>query len=155
MRAAALPFTESTWGIGFPVTTQISDLANGRKNWKNIALDAGIWAGSAFTLGSSSRKHRLGQWLPPAVVDDLAKALAQAAVPGMRDIVKEERSRISQAFLGALPFAGLSVTVLMATYFLAPEDSRTIRFAGYAGGWLLFVAGLGKALYTLSLKETG
>lgn len=149
---APISFSETTWGVGFPVTSRFADLANGKKNWRNIALDAGIWAGSAFTLGGS-RNPRLGQWLPPAVVDDLAKALAQAAEPGIRDIVKEERSKISKAFLDALPFAGASVTVLLATYFLAPDDSRTLKFAGYAGGWLLFIVGLGRSLYALSQKE--
>jgi hypothetical protein len=147
-----VPFSETSWGVGYPLSKQVSELADGRVNWKNVAVDAGVWAGSAFTLGQK-RNPRLGQWLPPSVVDDLAKALAEAAVPGIKDIVREERVRISAALLSGLPLVGASATLLLATYFLVPPKAETLRFSGYAGGWLLFVAGLARSLFLLSRTE--
>lgn len=70
-----------------------------------------------------------------------AKTVVIEAEPKIRKILDEERARIAQAGLVALPFAIGSVATFLATFFLVDEKNNKMKALGYTGSALLLGAG--------------
>ena len=85
---------------------------------------------------------------------DTARQMAQVVVaeaePKVRAIIDEERTRLNEAFIAVLPFAGLSAAGLLATAFFVPEERRGWKFGGYLTSTAAMLLGLWKGLTVAS-----
>ncbi len=79
---------------------------------------------------------RLGQLdsllLKGGLTQDIAGAIVAAAEAPTRAIIRDERNRLSQALIGALPFGSVSGLAAIGTWYLIPPESKGAKFAGYA-----------------------
>jgi hypothetical protein len=89
---------------------------------------------------------RLGQ-LDFGLTSGLARSIVAEVEPATRRVIKEERTKYSEALIGGIPWAAAGAISAIATYYLVPPEKRTLKFAGYAGGAALIGAG---SLFTIS-----
>lgn len=86
----------------------------------------------------------------PSVIDPYiqktSKAIIAEAEPKVRAIMDDERRRIAEAGIVALPFAVGAVATFLATLFLVDPDNKLVKAAGYTGTTLLLGAGAWFAL---------
>lgn len=86
----------------------------------------------------------------PSVIDPYIHRASQAIVaeaePKIRAIMDDERERIAQAGIVALPFAVGAAATFLATMFLVDPDNKLVKAAGYAGTTILLGAGAWFAL---------
>jgi hypothetical protein len=64
-----------------------------------------------------------------------------AAEPKIRALVDDERRKLADAALMALPFAVASLGAFLSTLFLVDADNKPVKAVGYAGSALLLGAG--------------
>jgi len=83
----------------------------------------------------------LGQLIPDSVVDQIAEKLINKADPKVRQIISEEKVKLSDAIKPGLPMAGLSVLTFLGTHFLIPQDKKTFKFVGFAASTAIFFTG--------------
>lgn len=116
-----------------------------------------MWRPAQLRLGYLGRPvlrgPRLGQ--SAGVINQAASAVVSQAEPRVRAIVAEERSRLANAAIQALPYAGGALTLFLASQFLVPADKKFLRGLGYVtsaglftiGAWLAFdqIAGANSA----------
>lgn len=74
-------------------------------------------------------------------IQQASQAIVAAAEPKVRAIVDDERRRIAQAGLAALPFGVAAAATFLSTMFLVDPDKKLMKAAGYAGTALLLGAG--------------
>jgi uncharacterized membrane protein len=105
------------------------------------------WAPRPYSPGLSG--HKLGQ---SSVIDKTAASIIAAAEPRLRKVIGDERARVSNAVIDALPYAGASAMAFLATTYIVPGSRKGARLAGYGlsvallgvGAWQAF-DGLSKA----------
>lgn len=76
------------------------------------------------------------------VVQQASQAIVTAAEPRVRAIVDEEKKKIAEAGLTALPFGIAAVAAFLSTFFLVEPEKKLVKAAGYAGTALLLGAGV-------------
>lgn len=91
----------------------------------------------------------------PSAVTDVAVQAAQAIVsdaePKIRQIVHEERTRISEAAMAGIPLWAASGIAFVATAFLVDDSANLMKTVGYSASTIL--AALGS--YVALNKERG
>lgn len=75
-------------------------------------------------------------------VQKASQAIIAEAEPKVRAIVDDERRRIAEAGLSALPFGIAAVAAFLSTFFLVEPEKKLVKAAGYAGTALLLGAGV-------------
>ena len=61
----------------------------------------------------------------------MAQVVVTEAEPKVRQIITEEKAKLSEAGLATLPFLGASAAGFLATAILVPEDNKKLKFGGY------------------------
>lgn len=98
-----------------------------------------------YTPAKSS--SRLGQGgLTSGITSELARSIVAEAEPVTRQIIRDERNRLAEALIGAIPLAGLAAIGAAGTYYLVPSSATIAKFAGYGASaaaltisaWLAF-----------------
>lgn len=85
--------------------------------------------------------QKSGPTAADAYIQQASAAIVTAAEPKVRAIVDEERKRIAQAGMTALPFAIGSLGAFLSTMFLVDPKNTKVKAIGYAGSALLLGAG--------------
>ena len=102
-----------------------------------------MWRPAALRLGYLARPvlrgPRLGQ--SSGVINQAASAVVAQAEPRVRAIVAEERSRLANAAIQALPYAGGALTIFLASQFLVPAEKKFLKGLGYVASAGLFTIG--------------
>lgn len=83
----------------------------------------------------------LGQLIPDSVIDQIAEKLVNKADPKFRQILSEEKVKLSEAIKPGIPMAGISVLALLGTHFLIPKEKATLKFVGFAASTAVFFTG--------------
>jgi hypothetical protein len=76
-----------------------------------------------------------------AYIQQASQAIVDAAEPKIRALVDDERRKLADAALMALPFAVASLGAFLSTLFLVDADNKPVKAVGYAGSALLLGAG--------------
>lgn len=76
-----------------------------------------------------------------AYIQQASQAIVAAAEPKVRAIVDEERRKLADSALTALPFVVASLGAFLSTLFLVEPDNKSVKAVGYAGSTLLLGAG--------------
>jgi hypothetical protein len=74
-------------------------------------------------------------------IQQTSQAIVTAAEPKIRALVDDERKRIAQAGLTALPFAVGAAAAFLSTIFLVDPDKKLMKAVGYTGTAILLGAG--------------
>lgn len=74
-------------------------------------------------------------------IQQASQAIVSAAEPKIRALVDDERRRIADAGMTALPFAVGALGAFLSTLFLVDADNTKVKAVGYAGSTLLLGAG--------------
>lgn len=74
-------------------------------------------------------------------IQQASQAIVSAAEPKIRALVDDERQRIAEAGITALPFAVGAMGAFLCTLFLVDPDNTKVKAVGYAGSTLLLGAG--------------
>lgn len=74
-------------------------------------------------------------------IQQASQAIVSAAEPKIRALVDDERRRIADAGITALPFAVAALGAFLSTLFLVDADNTKVKAVGYAGSTLLLGAG--------------
>lgn len=106
------------------------------------------WTPDPLVLGRLDRPRlsgpKLGQ-ISQSVVDQASRSVISEAEPRFRKIVHEERSLLARAAIESLPYMGGAATIFLATTYLVPGESKTLKGAGYVGAAGLATFGAWKA----------
>jgi len=97
-----------------------------------------IWTYSQITADSAPAAPSTPA---PAVVQQTAQAIVQAADPAIRTIVDEERARIASAAQTMLPFAGAGAVGAIATAVFVPQEDPGYKVLGYSAAVLVTLIG--------------
>jgi hypothetical protein len=107
-------------------------------------------AGGAWWVVSNLKEETLPP--PPApktgptaidpYIQQASQSIVTAAEPRVRAIVDDEKKKIAQAGMAALPFGIAAIAAFLSTFFLVEPDRKLVKAAGYAGTALLLGAGL-------------
>ena len=107
------------------------------------------WAPSPVALGYRSGPKlsgpKLGQ-ISQSVVDQASRSVIAEAEPRFREIIREERSLLARAAIESLPYMGGAATLFLASTYLVPKESKTVKGAGYVGAAALATFGAWKAI---------
>jgi hypothetical protein len=129
-----IPFAALS-GVAFVGTNYL--VPDSKPTWKFIGYAAsflGLGAGAWFTFSRITETSAPVSAGPaPAVVVQAAQAIVDSADPKIRQIVQEERSRISAAAEAGLPYAAGGALALLASATLIPPDESLWKLAGYIG----------------------
>ena len=74
-------------------------------------------------------------------IQQASQAIVVAAEPKVRALVDDERKKLAEAGLMALPFAVASLGAFLSTLLLVDADNKKVKAVGYAGSALLLGAG--------------
>jgi hypothetical protein len=103
-------------------------------------------------------RPRLGQLsdlasgLTGGLTDSIARKIVAEAEPATRRVIRDERNRLAEALIGAIPFFSISAIAFVGTKYLVDDDASMAKFVGYAGS---AAAAGGGALWTFSrMTET-
>jgi hypothetical protein len=112
------------------------------------ATSALAGAGGAWWVVSNLQEEQLPPPPPktgPTAIDpyiqQASQAIVTAAEPRVRAIVDDEKKRIAEAGLTALPFGIAAIAAFLSTFFLVEPEQKLVKAAGYAGTALLLGAG--------------
>lgn len=104
-------------------------------------------AGGAWWTVSNLREDlpsdpvRQGSSSADPYIQKASQAIVAEAEPKVRAIVDDERRRIAEAGLAALPFGMGAAATFLATMFLVDSDKNLMKAVGYAGASILLGAG--------------
>jgi hypothetical protein len=100
-----------------------------------------------YTPVLASARRRLGQLsaLTSGLTDTVAKKIVAEAEPATRRVIRDERNRLAEALIGAIPFFSISAIAFVGTRYLVHDDASMAKFVGYAGS---AAAAGGGALWT-------
>lgn len=102
---------------------------------------------------ASSR--RLGQGLSAltgGITDAVAKKIVAEAEPATRRVIRDERNRLAEALIGAIPFFSISAIAFVGTHYLVKDEAHMAKFVGYGAS---AAAAGGGALWTFArMTET-
>lgn len=111
-----------------------------------------------FTPVLGAPRPRLGQLsdiasgLTGGLTDSIARKIVAEAEPATRRVIRDERNRLAEALIGAIPFLSISAIAFVGTKYLVNDDASMAKFVGYAGS---AAAAGGGALWTFSrMTET-
>lgn len=76
-----------------------------------------------------------------AYIQQASQAIVTAAEPKVRALVDEERRKLADSALTALPFVVASLGAFLSTLFLVEPENKSVKAVGYAGSTLLLGAG--------------
>jgi hypothetical protein len=88
-----------------------------------------------------------------STIDKTAKSVVAAAEPRLREVIGEERARLANAVLIALPYAGISVVTSLATSYLIPSASKNAKIVGYGLSIATLGVGVWQAVEALAKVE--
>lgn len=108
-------------------------------------LGLGAWRSFA-QLTETSTPAAPASGIAADVATSAAQAIVVQAEPKIRQIVQEERSRISEAAQAGLPFWGASVIGVAITAFLVKDDAPNMKVLGYGASALVAALGAWIAL---------
>lgn len=102
-----------------------------------------MWRPAELRLGYLGRPALRGPHLGQsnAIINQAASAVVSQAEPRVRAIVAEERSRLANAAIQGLPYAGGALTMFLATQYLLPQDNKFLKGLGYVASAGLFTIG--------------
>lgn len=102
---------------------------------------------------ASSR--RLGQGLSAltgGITDAVAQKIVSEAEPATRRVIRDERNRLAEALIGAIPFFSISAIAFVGTRYLVRDEAHMAKFVGYGAS---AAAAGGGALWTFArMTET-
>ncbi len=111
-----------------------------------------------FTPVLGAPRPRLGQLadlassLTGGFTESIAKKIVSEAEPATRRVIRDERNRLAEALIGAIPFLSISAIAFVGTRYLVHDEAPMAKFVGYAGS---AAAAGGGALWTFSrMTET-
>jgi len=107
-----------------------------------------------YTPVLASARRRLGQLsaLTSGLTDTVAKKIVSEAEPATRRVIRDERNRLAEALIGAIPFFSISAIAFVGTRYLVHDDASMAKFVGYGGS---AAAAGGGALWTFArMTET-
>lgn len=114
------------------------------------AMGAGAWwTVSKLTEEGGPTPASTGPAAPGLVKDvavQAAQAIVQNAEPKIRQIVQEERARISEAAIIGLPFWAGSAVTMAGTAFMVKDEAKGMKTVGYSVAALLAALGAYAAL---------
>jgi hypothetical protein len=103
-------------------------------------------------------RPRLGQLsaltsgLTGGLTDTIAQKIVAEAEPATRRVIRDERNRLAEALIGAIPFLSISAIAFVGTKYLVHDDAAMAKFIGYGSS---AAAAGGGALWTFSrMTET-
>ncbi len=97
----------------------------------------------------------LGQsWadLTGGLTSGLARQIVTEAEPVVRQVVRDERNRLAEAIMGAIPFFSVSAIAYVASRYLIPDGKKTAKGVGYIASAASALGGAWWALSTLTEK---
>lgn len=92
---------------------------------------------------------RLGQF--NSLSFGVAESVVQAAEGPTRKIIREERTKLADALIGAIPWASAGAISAIGTRYLVPDRSNLGKFVGY--GTAAALVGVGSLLAARDLRE--
>lgn len=108
-----------------------------------IAAAGGAW----WTVSNLTEKTALpepaksGPTAADPYIQQASQAIVTAAEPKVRALVDDERRKLADAGLMALPFGIASLGAFLSTMFLVDPENKGTKAIGYAGSALLLGAG--------------
>jgi hypothetical protein len=99
------------------------------------------WTVSNLTEEVQAPTAKTGPTAADPYIQQASQAIVSAAEPKIRALVDDERSRIAQAGITALPFGVAALGAFLSTLFLVDSDNTKVKAVGYAGSTLLLGAG--------------
>jgi len=107
-----------------------------------IAAAGGAWwTVSNLTEDIRPEPSKGGPTAADPYVQQASQAIVTAAEPKVRAIVDDERRKLAEAGIMALPFAIASLGAFLSTMFLMDPENKGTKAIGYAGSALLLGAG--------------
>jgi hypothetical protein len=108
-----------------------------------IAAAGGAWW-TVSNLTEDIRPEQPSKGGPTAAdpyIQQASQAIVTAAEPKVRALVDDERRKLADAGLMALPFAIASLGAFLSTMFLVDPENKGTKAIGYTGSALLLGAG--------------
>jgi hypothetical protein len=141
-----LPFAAGS-ALAFVGTSYLVPPERRKLKFAGYAAAAGLLgAGALWTFWKISEET-----VPPAAPSkpgpfaqtarDAAQAIVQEAEPKIKAIVDEERARIADSLLAALPFWTGAGAAFIGAFFLVPPDAPVAKAAAYGAATLLWAMG--------------
>lgn len=110
------------------------------------ALGLGAWWSFSRLTETSTPPPPPGSGIASDVATTAALAIVTQAEPKIRQIVEEERSRISEAAQIGIPFWGVAALGVAVTAFLVKDDAPAMKVVGYGASALVAALGAWVAL---------
>lgn len=99
------------------------------------------WTVSNLTENVAPPPVTSGPTAADPYIQQASEAIVTAAEPKIRALVDDERRKLAEAGLMALPFAIASLGAFLSTMFLVDPENKGTKAIGYAGSALLLGAG--------------
>ncbi len=107
-----------------------------------VAAGGGAWwTVSQLTENVTPPPAPSGPTAADAYIQQASNAIVTAAEPKVRALVDDEKRKLAEASLSALPFAIASLGAFISTWLLVDPDNKPVKAVGYAGSVLLLGAG--------------
>lgn len=110
-----------------------------------------VWAFSRMTETPTPPPPSTAPTQVTQVAIQAAQAIVNDAEPKIRQIVQEERARISEAAIAGIPFWAASGVAFVATAFMVDDSAMVMKTVGYSASALLSALGA----YVALNKERG
>lgn len=99
------------------------------------------WTVSNLTETTIPEPPKSGPTAADPYIQQASQAIVIAAEPKVRAIVDDERRKLADAGMMALPFVVASLGAFLSTLFLVDPENKGTKAIGYAGSTLLLGAG--------------
>lgn len=99
------------------------------------------WTVSNLTEVVQAPPPKTGPTAADPYIQQASQAIVSAAEPKIRALVDDERRRIADAGMTALPFGVAALGAFVSTLFLVDSDNIKVKAVGYVGSTLLLGAG--------------
>lgn len=99
------------------------------------------WTVSNLTETVLPQAPKSGPTAADPYIQQASQAIVTAAEPKIRALVDDERRKLADAGMMALPFVVASLGAFLSTMFLVDPENKGTKAIGYAGSTLLLGAG--------------
>jgi len=99
------------------------------------------WTVSNLTETTRPTATNTGPTAADPYIQQASQAIVTAAEPKVRALVDDERRKLADAGMMALPFVVASLGAFLSTMFLVDPENKSTKAVGYAGSALLLGAG--------------
>ena len=141
-----IPFAALS-AVSFAATSYLVPEKKRGAKFIGYAASAGLLGGGAWWTFSRLSEEAVPAAQPgkpgpfAGTAEDAARAIVQEAEPRIKEIVDEERSRIAEALITAVPFWAAATLAAVATMFLVPDGAGMMKTVGYGGAALIYAMG--------------